>query len=109
MTPPSESPALDPGQALQGAAQVVASDSVLSAPLGGEVVLLEPEAGVYYSLNEVGARVWEIIQEPVTVDVLCRRIHEEFDVDRDECQRDVRLLLSDLLEHGLAHTRAAST
>src|SRR5690606_6247031 len=44
----------------------VASSSVRSSPLGGEVVLLEPEEGRYYCLDPVGTRIWELIQTPVT-------------------------------------------
>jgi hypothetical protein len=86
-------------------AVVSASDAVLASPLGGEVVLLEPEAGTYYSLNEVGARIWEMIRDPVSVESIARRIVEEYDVDPAQCREDVVRLLSELVEHGLAEVR----
>ena len=81
---------------------VVASDEPLTAPLGGEIVLLDPGQGVYFSLNEVGARVWELIEEPASVQSLCERIVEEFEVDLQTCSQDVLRVVSDLVERGLA-------
>jgi hypothetical protein len=87
---------------------VAAADSVLASPLGGEVVLLEPEGGTYYSLNEVGARIWEILEKPTSVDGICDHIVGEYEVDPARCRRDVLRLLGDLMEHGLVETRPPS-
>ena len=87
---------------------VSASDAVLASPLGGEVVLLEPEEGIYYSLNEVGARIWEIIRDPVSVDNVCGLISREYDVDPDRCRADVLELLTELLDYGLAEAHPPS-
>jgi hypothetical protein len=81
---------------------LVASDDVLSSPLGGEVVLLEPRAGVYYSLNEVGAVMWEQLQQPVTLEAICEAVVAEFEVDIPTCEPDVRRVLGELLRHNLA-------
>jgi hypothetical protein len=69
------------------------------------VVLLEPDAGLYYSLNEVGARIWDLLSRPISVDDLSGRIAQEYDVDPGRAREDVVRLLWDLLEHGLAETR----
>jgi hypothetical protein len=87
---------------------VSASDAVLASPLGGEVVLLEPEAGTYYSLNEVGAFIWEMIRDPVSVESIAQKVEEAFDVDPAQCRQDVVRLLSELVEHGLAEARPPS-
>ena len=80
---------------------VVASDKPLTAPLGGEIVLLDPGEGIYFSLNEVGARVWELIEEPSSVQSICDRIVEEFEVDMQTCCDDILKVVSDLVERGL--------
>ncbi len=85
---------------------ISASEEVLSSSLGGEVVLLEMENGVYYSLNEVGARIWELIGEPTSVKEVCRHIVDEYDVDPEQCSRDTLAVLSDLTDRGLAEVRA---
>jgi hypothetical protein len=84
---------------------VSASDAVLASPLGGEVVLLEPDAGTYYSLNEVGARIWDMIRDPVSVESVWEQIAREYDVEPAQAEADVLRLLTELVEHGLAETR----
>ena len=88
--------------------RLVASDDVLSSPLGGEVVLLEPRAGVYYSLNEVGAVMWEQLQHPVTLRAMCEAIVAEFEVDLATCEPDVRRVLGELLRHRLVEVVPAT-
>ncbi len=81
--------------------RVVATDRQVACEVGGEAVILHLEQGVYYGLNEVGARVWQLVQEPLTVDQIVDAILAEYDVDRTECLSDVRALVEGLAEHHL--------
>lgn len=89
-----------PGRSFRGAT-VVASQRQVSTQTEGEVVILNFDAGVYYGLDEVGARIWEIVSEPVAVDAICDRIVSEFDVDPARCEADLESLLGDLADAGL--------
>ena len=87
-------------QILKSAAVVATKDQV-SCDLVGEAVILHLRSGVYYGLNQVGARVWELIQEPRTVDYVLNRLLEEYDVEPGRCEADLMALLSDLSCHDL--------
>ena len=80
---------------------VVAVKEQAFCSLAEEAVILDLKAGVYYSLNEVGARIWYLIQEPKRVSDIRETILQEFDVERDRCDRDVRQLLQNLAGKGL--------
>ena len=80
---------------------VVASDEQVSTSLGAETVILGMEDGVYYGLDAVGARVWELLASPRLVAELVRVIVGEFDVTPEQCERDVLALLDDLSERRL--------
>lgn len=69
----------------------------------GEVVILNLKDGVYYGLNVVGGRIWELIQQPMTVRELQSVLIEEFDVDEQQCYRDVVRLLGDLAARDLIY------
>lgn len=61
-------------------------------------VLLHVETEVYYGLNTVGARVWELLPEYEALPELCARLSEEYpDAAPGEIERDVAELL-ELLE-----------
>lgn len=84
---------------------VVASPEQTSSRVGEEVVVLGLEEGVYYGLDAVGARVWELIREPRAVADICETIVREYDVDDDRCARDVLDLLAALAERRLIEIR----
>lgn len=80
---------------------VVASSNQVSSDLGGEVAILDLKGGKYYGLDEVGARVWELIQKPAAVSEVQAAIVEEYDVEPALAQRDVLALLQRLAEEEL--------
>lgn len=80
---------------------VVVVGDHLTTELDGELVILDGDAGTYYGLNEVGRRVWELLEESRTVGQVRDVIAEEYDVDPDRCERDVLDVVSDLEEKDL--------
>lgn len=83
---------------------VTASDQV-SSDLGGEAVILNMESGVYHGLNEVGARVWNLIEQPKTVKEIKDILVEEYEVEPQICQNDLFALLKDLQAAGLIEVK----
>jgi hypothetical protein len=79
-----------------GRSTVVAAKDQVSCDVAEEAVILDLEAGAYYGLNSVAARVWNLIQKPKTVHEILDTILEEYDVAPDRCERDLLALLRDL-------------
>lgn len=69
--------------------------------LGGECLILDLRAGVYYGLDEVGSRVWALIQTPITVEAIRDLLVAEFDVDSVRCEQDLLRLLYNMAALGL--------
>lgn len=80
---------------------IAASSEQISSDLGGEAVVLNLKSGVYHGLNEVGARVWNLIQEPKTVSEIKQTLLEEYEVEIEQCQSDLVALLTELVAAGL--------
>lgn len=78
----------------------VTSDQV-SSDLDGEEVILNLKDGTYYGLNEVGARIWTLLQETPALHHVRNQIVEEFDVGAEQCEQDLIALVKDLEEAGL--------
>jgi len=87
---------------------VVVSQDQVSCDLSGESAILNLKAGVYYGLNEVGTRIWKLIQEPRRVGELRDAILEDYEVESDRCETDIMTLLQDLLDNGLIEERNES-
>jgi hypothetical protein len=75
---------------------VVAAQDQVSSDLSGEAVILNLATGVYYGLDDVGARIWGLLRQPCSVDVIRDAIVGEYDVDPDRCERDLLALLQEL-------------
>ncbi|GAA0540594.1 hypothetical protein GCM10008994_14600 [Halorubrum ejinorense] len=64
-------------------------------------MILHQDIGKYYGLNEVATFVWELLEEPRSVEELCRTVAENYDVEYSHCRSDVEDLLVDLAEKDL--------
>ena len=73
----------------------------ISSELGDESIILNLKSGMYHGLNEIGARIWHIIQQPKAVKDVKAILLEEYEVDIQECDRDLKGLLKELIEAGL--------
>ena len=80
------------------------SDGFIHAEVDDEVVALNIDRGTCYGLNLVGSRIWNIIENPVTIDGICSRLMAEYDVDAATCERQVLDLLEELRGEGLITT-----
>jgi hypothetical protein len=88
---------------------VVASGDQVSSNLGGEVAILDVEAGMYYGLDEVGARVWTLIQSPKTVDEVLQVLLDEYEVEPGRCEQDLISLLQSMADEGLIEVARETT
>jgi trimethylamine:corrinoid methyltransferase-like protein len=75
-----------------------ANGDVVFCELSGELALLDLQSNTYYGLNKVGARIWEMIQEPRSVSQLCEAVVEHYDVDPVRCRADVEALVRQLAD-----------
>lgn len=88
---------------------VVAVKEQVSADLAGEAVILNLKSGVYYGLNSVGVRIWQLIQEPKAVTTIRDTLLEEYEVQPDCCERDLLALLRELAAVGLVEVKNEAT
>ncbi|MFC1628296.1 PqqD family protein [Gemmatimonadota bacterium] len=83
------------------ASRVRVNDDIVFRDLDGEVVLLNLESGTYFGLDQVGTRIWALLQQHETLHDVHTAILNEFDVESDHCERDLLDLVARLDEHGL--------
>ena len=71
--------------------------------LAGEdgAVLLHLGSGQYHTLNPVGARIWELLETPMSEAELTRQIVAEFEADDAAVAQDVKTFLGELLNREL--------
>ncbi len=92
---------------LSGDVVVVAQDLV-SADLEREAVILNLKDGVYYGLDPMGARIWNLIQQPRSVTEIIETLLEEYEVDPQRLSNDLLGLLKEMAARGLIEVRGGT-
>ena len=80
---------------------VVVTKDQVSADLSGEAAILNLKSGIYFGLNTVGASIWKLIQEPRIVNEINDALVQEYDIDPDQCEKDLLALLEELFSKDL--------
>lgn len=79
------------------------SASAIFKPLAEGGVLFSTETEVYFGVNVIGARIWELLPPASkTFGELCAALAAQYsDVSPAQIQKDVQKFLDDLIENGL--------
>jgi hypothetical protein len=83
---------------------VVVSDQIASQ-LGEESVILNLNDGMYYGLDPIGTRIWQLLEQPRGVREICALLQDEYDVATAECENEVLSLVRELNGRGLVEIR----
>ncbi len=80
---------------------VVRSRKLLSSEIDGETVMMSIESGKYYGLDEVGGRIWELLEKPRTADDISKQLLLDYEVEAAACEKDVMRFLQQLYDDDL--------
>lgn len=69
--------------------------------LDTEALVVDPQAGLLYPLNSVGARIWELADGSRSVDAIVAALVDEFAADEPTIRRDATRFLDELATAGL--------
>lgn len=81
--------------------KITISKEALSQEVNGETVILDLKSESYFGLDEVGTRIWQLLQEHENVQTTLDSMLAEFDVDKERLETDVHELLEKLIKQGL--------
>lgn len=81
--------------------EVTITDRQVAVDVADEVVIFGVDSGTYFSVEEVGAEIWKLVQTPTSVQAICDALMREYDVEPDVCSREVAAFLDQLLDRGL--------
>ena len=76
-------------------------DVVHTALENGEAVLLHLGTNQYFSLNDTGARIWELIDKGLTLEEIGQEIEAMYDLTLDWAQQYVSNLADELISEKL--------
>lgn len=74
---------------------------IISRRLENEAVLVMPINGKIKVLNDVGARVWELIDGGHSVEAIIASVAQEYNTSVEVVAADVQTFLAQLVERGM--------
>jgi hypothetical protein len=77
------------------------STDTIAEEIDGELVILDLEADLYFSLNPVGESVWKAVKDGAALEGIVDRVLAEFEVERERAEADVIAFLEDAVDRGL--------
>jgi hypothetical protein len=64
-------------------------------------VLLHLDTAAYHGLNEVGALIWRLLEEPKAFDTLIQELRDQLQQLPPQFEEEIRQFLGELAERGL--------
>ena len=78
---------------------------MLSQEVGGETVLLDLNSETYFGLDEIGTRIWQLIQEHRDLEKIFDIMLAEYNVDEKQLEKDLNELITKLVKDGIIRIR----
>ena len=87
-------------------AKFVRSTAVVSRLIADETLVVPIRSGVgdldsIYSLNPVGADLWRMLENEISVEEMCAWVTEHYEVTEEQALGDIREFVGELVETGL--------
>jgi len=77
------------------------NNEMLTSDLDGEKVMMSIEHGEYYGLGKTGTFIWDNIENPIKINELIELITSKYNIDKDQCLKDIIPFITDLIEKEL--------
>ena len=92
----------DPGMLFSRATEQISVD------LKGDIAILNLKTKTYFGLAEVGAFIWQKLENPTDLPSLTQAVEDEFEVESEPCSADVTVFLEKLASLGLLRVSSST-
>jgi hypothetical protein len=76
--------------------KIVRNSDLIAEPIDDELVMADIDAGKYYGLNNIAAAIWQNVETKISVEDLCKRLCENYEVTAEQCSTEVLAFLNEL-------------
>jgi hypothetical protein len=80
---------------------ITKKEGFLSSEMDEGLAMMSIENSSYYGMDKIGRSIWETFDEPASIETICDKLCERFDVSAEACQKDVIDYMGKLQQAGL--------
>jgi len=81
--------------------RLIASPRVSRATQHGQTMLLDLSGGAYYTLNESGAIIWDMLKQGTTLGEIVDALEARYDAPREQIAADASTMTTELIAASL--------
>ncbi|MEI6946676.1 PqqD family peptide modification chaperone [Paraflavisolibacter sp. H34] len=74
------------------------NEGILANEVGGEMVMMSIEDGKYFGLNRTGSYIWNLLEEPSSLQKICAKLSDTFRIPSDQTFKEVAPFVEELLK-----------
>ncbi len=83
--------------------KIIRNPGTLATNVDKDMIILNMATNHYVALDEIGQRIWDLIENPTQVSAVCAQLASEYSGDAEQINADVLAFLSELVDESLAH------
>ena len=84
---------------------IARNPEVCAAELDGEICLFEPVKAEYLNLNNTGSAIWNLLEEPTTMELLLTELQNCYVVDCSTCRQETEAFVREAIKRGMLQER----
>ena len=77
------------------------TEEVAARVIDGEAIMINLSNGTYYSMNDAGGFIWEMIEHKLSLGKMAESVAAHYDVSADQARADVERLVTELVDEHL--------
>lgn len=77
------------------------NSSIPTTDVDGELGMMSIEKGNYYTTNEIGKVIWDLISDEISVSAIVNQLMNSYDVDEATCYTEVKNYLESMIKNDL--------
>jgi hypothetical protein len=82
-------------------AVILQKQETIISDMDGDTVMMSIKNNKYYNLGSVGGIIWNKLLEPITIENLINDLTSEFEIEKENCEKQVLSFLESLYEENL--------
>lgn len=75
--------------------------AIFASKVDSDLVMMDENQGVYFSLNTVGGNIWELLEKPRSYSELLSELAKRYEISLEKTDHDVKPFIESLIQHGL--------
>ena len=81
--------------------QIEICKDLVCEELDGEMVILNMQSGLYFGIDEIGSRIWKMLEEKIPPVTMIKLLLDEYEIEADLCRQQVMAFIMELEKNNL--------